>query len=413
MKTELKELREQQDAKREEIKNIFDEAGPDRDMSKVKSIEGDTAAKVEHIRKINDELDELAKKASPLEEELSVLTRADRELKERERLAELQPHPGHPDPEAKGGRQAPVKTLGEMFVEGEVGAGKKGREVEFADVDLKTLMTTTAGWAPETIRTGRLVESAQRPIQVIDLLPSGNTNQAAVVYMQETTFTNNAVEKAEGAAFGEAALALTEVSEPVRKIPVFLPVTDEQLEDVDGIQSYINNRLTFMIRQRLDAQIVVGDGTAPNISGFLDRTGIQTQAKGADPVFDAVLKGMTKVRVTGRANPSGVLIHPNDWQDVRLTRTADGIYILGNPADPGPERFFGTPVAQTDAITENTALVGDFANFSELTMRRGIELKVSDSHGTYFVEGKQAIRADLRAALCVFREAAFCQVTGI
>ena len=46
-------------------------------------------------------------------------------------------------------------------------------------------------------------------------------------------------------------------------------------------------------------------------------------------------------------------------------------------------------------------------------MRSGIEVKVSDSHDDYFVKGKQAIRADLRAALCVYRDAAFCEVTGI
>ena len=57
----LKDAEGKLTAKRAELKSIFDEAGPDRDMSKIKSISGDNAAKVEAIRAINTEIDALAK----------------------------------------------------------------------------------------------------------------------------------------------------------------------------------------------------------------------------------------------------------------------------------------------------------------------------------------------------------------
>lgn len=194
---------------------------------------------------------------------------------------------------------------------------------------------------------------------------------------------------------------------------MFLPVTDEQLEDEPQVRGLIDNRLRFMVRQRLDSQILVGSGTGVNLTGILNTAGIQTQAKGTDPVPDAVYKAMVKVRVTGRAMPNAVVMHPNDWQDIRLLRTADGIYIWGNPSDAGPERIWGLRVVQSDAETENTGLVGDFANHSELAVRRGVDVQVSNSHGTFFVEGKLAIRADMRVALIVYRPAAFATVTGI
>jgi HK97 family phage major capsid protein len=257
------------------------------------------------------------------------------------------------------------------------------------------------------------VEFATRPIQVIDLIPGATTNQNAVVYMNETTFTNNAAEVAEGGSYPEAALALTEVSSPVQKIAEFLPVTDEQMEDVMGIQAYVNNRLTFMLRQRLDGQILTGDGTSPNLSGILDRAGLQTQAKGADPTPDAIHKAITKCRVTGRATPNAVVLHSNDWQDIRLLRTADGIYIWGSPSETGPAMIWGLPVVLSEALTEGTGLVGDFATYAQLSIRRNVSVLVSNSHSDFFVKGKQAIRADMRASLEVFRDAAFCSVTGI
>jgi HK97 family phage major capsid protein len=403
----LKELREKLQAKRNELHVIFEEAGEDMDMSKVKSIDGDSQAKVETMRALNVEIDQLQTDIETLQKSVDL----DKKAIEEDRAAKgATGSVGDPAVQpAAGGQQA--KSIGELFVESD--AFKHKGKSAVLDVGLKTLMETGAGWAPETIRTGKVVLDAQRPIQVVDIIPMGRTGQAAVVYMEETTFTSNAAEVNEGAAYGEAALALTERTSTVRKIAVFLPVTDEQLEDVPQVSGYVNNRLTFMLRQRLDLQILVGDGVAPNLTGILNTAGIQTQAKGADPTPDAVYKAITLVEVTGQSIPNAVVFHPNDWQSIRLLRTADGIYIWGSPSEAGPERIWGLTVLKAQAETENTGLVGDFANHVELTERRGIEVKVSDSHSDYFVKGKQAIRADLRVALPVYRPAAFCTVTGI
>jgi HK97 family phage major capsid protein len=248
---------------------------------------------------------------------------------------------------------------------------------------------------------------------VADLIPQTTTTQAAVKYMEETTYTNAAAETAEGGTYPESALAFTERLSPVQKIPTFIPLTDEQLEDVPRMRGIVENRLAFMIRQRLDLQIISGNGTAPNLRGILNVVGIQTQAKAADPVPDAIYKGIVKVNTVGQAAANAVLMNPVDWQNIRLLRTADGIYIWGSPADAGPERIWGLRVAQAQAATAGTAVVGDFANFAELSVRSGLDVQVSNSHSTYFVEGKLAIRADIRAALVWYRPTAFCTVTGL
>lgn len=406
----LKEARGKLELKRKELHTIFSEAGEEIDFTKVKSVKGTTREIAAHVRGLNDEMTDLAKEVGDLEGvEKAVKT----SLK----------------PETKGGRESgddragggtPVngveqKTLGEHFIESKAYKERQGSVGPQAtiDVELKTLMTTSAGFAPESTRTGRIVDFATRPIQVADVIPQTTTSQASVKYMEETTFTNAAAERAEGIAYPEAALEYTERVSIVRKIPVFLPVTDEQLEDEPQVRGLIDNRLMFMVRQRLDLQVLVGDGIAPNLTGVLSTAGIQTQAKGTDPTPDAVYKAMTKVMVTGQAMPNVVILHPFDWQDIRLLRTADGIYIWGNPSDAGPERIWGLRVLQAQAITENTGLVGDFANFSELSVRRGVDVQVSNSHGTFFVEGKLAIRADMRVAFIVYRPAAFATVTGI
>lgn len=413
----LKDVEGKIELKQKELGTIFAEAndGGAIDFAKVKSVKGSTRDIAAHVRQLNDELADLGKERDDLTASLKAYERSqggDGAKGGREGGAEPGDVPGY--------GQTERKSIGDLFVKSQAYKGRQGVTGPLAtiDVELKTLMSTGAGWDPEETRTGKVVEFATRPIQVTDLIPQTTTTQSAVKYMEETTFTNNAAEvnestQAAAGTYPEAVLALTERASLVRKIAVFLPVTDEQLEDEPQARGYVDNRLMFMVRQRLDGQILVGSGVAPNLTGILNTAGIQTQAKGTDPVPDAVYKALVKSRVTGRAQPNAAVFHPLDWQDIRLLRTNDGIYIWGNPSDAGPERIWGLRVVQSDAITQDTGLVGDFANFSELSVRRGVDVQVTNSHGTYFIEGKLAIRADMRAALVIYRPSAFVTVTGI
>jgi hypothetical protein len=63
---ELKETEGTLNERRKKLHDIFTEAGPEMDMAKVKSVDGDSPAKVEAIRALNDEIDDLAKKAEGL-----------------------------------------------------------------------------------------------------------------------------------------------------------------------------------------------------------------------------------------------------------------------------------------------------------------------------------------------------------
>lgn len=433
----LKQTREKMAAKQDELGKVFEQAlvssdsgQKEYDFNKVTCL-GDgvkgSGAVAKRVQEMNAELNELGEHADALDAaQKAAQAHADRE---KSRGSFVQPG-------QKGGRQehSRIKSMGELLAgekayqewaaKGAAGgisfsyddiwaSDMLAKGAQFDTLGTKTLFETGAGYAPESVRMPGFVEAATRPIQLLDIIPMFRTGQDSIKYMEETTRTHAAAETAEGGAFAESTFAFTEKESAVRKITDSLPVTDEQLEDVPMMSGYINNRLTFGLRQRLDAQCLIGNGTAPNLRGLKNTVGIQTQAKGADPVPDAFFKAMTKIRLVGRAIPTHHVMHPTDWQNVRLLKTADGVYIWGSPSEAGPERLWGLSVVQEDADAQGTGYVGSFQPaWLSLFEKKGVDIQLGYV-GTQFAEGKRTVRADMRAALVFFRPAAFCSVTGL
>jgi HK97 family phage major capsid protein len=415
----LKDLKGRQESIGSTITQVFKEAeadGKEIDFARVKCLgDGDTAAKLAELKKLNDESADIHDDIKALEEAEDIIRKARQAADDAAGFKA-----GTDIRESPGKKTAQAKPISEQFIE--KGLNKKDSS-GMLDVDLKTIVRTGAGWEPESMRLPRVELYPLRALRVADAFPMYNTGLSDIKYMYESTHTNNAAEIAEETdaasptAYGEAAIAMSEGSVPIEKIPVWIPVTEEQLEDVEGIGEFIESRLRYMVMNRLDGQLCAGDGSTPNIRGVLNATNIQTQAKGTDPTPDAFFKAMTLVRGytagTGFAEPSHCLIHPLDWQDIRLLRTSDGVYIFGNPTESGPERLWGVPVIVTSAETQNTGVVGDFTNYAALFVKKNIKMETTNSHGELFVSGVLAIKATMRCAAVYFRGSAFCKITGI
>jgi HK97 family phage major capsid protein len=255
-----------------------------------------------------------------------------------------------------------------------------------------------------------------RRLVVADLLASGSTNSNAIVYMKETTFTNAATPVAEGAAKPESALIFAQVTELVSKIAHFLPVTEEMLEDVAAIASYIDARLRLGVALAEEDQLLNGNGTPPNLLGLLNRAGLAPAvvATAPDTNADAIFKQITAIATTSFVYPDGIVINPTNWATIILSKTTQGAYIAGGPFTPSqPTTLWGLSVAPTPAIVLGTALVGAFGTMAQFFRRGGLRVEASNSHQDFFIKNLVAIRAEERGALAVYRPGAFGKVTSL
>ena len=241
----------------------------------------------------------------------------------------------------------------------------------------------------------------------------GTTTAQKITYWEETTFTNAAAETDEAAAKPESALAFTLREDNVRKIATWIPVTDEMMEDTPGFESYLTQRMGFMVKSREELQILRGAGTTNTIQGVYNRTGVQTVSGLGESTIDSILHAITEIQKDAFVEPTAMVIHPNDWFNVRASKDTTGNYLLG-PAtlDPDAARPWGLRVRVTTNALENTALVGAF-NQAQIFRRSGITVTVSSEHSDYFIYNKLAVLAEERLALAVYRPAAFCKVEGL
>lgn len=295
----------------------------------------------------------------------------------------------------------------------DIASGARGTVRFELPVEAKTLVTLADHYPPADRQ--RTTGMAMYYGDVEDLFAPGTTDSNNIEYFIQTTDTNNASTVAEGSAATDSASVWTKTTDEVETVQAWIPVTREFLNDNAGIQSVVTGRLAAQLQAEVNQQILSGTGTTPQLWGAFIRTGFATQAKGADPAFDAVGKAILKVQVTGDATPDAIVFHPTDWWNLRLTRTVDGIYILGNPGDSAqPFSLWGLPVRLSTGIgSAGTAGVGAFRSYAQIFNNGGVVVEASTEHSTYFTERKVALAVSRRLSVADYRPTAFCTVTGL
>lgn len=323
--------------------------------------------------------------------------------------------------------RAVMKSLGQQWAESDAGQyflkkqhrGRRQWAAPTAELEMRATTLTSDGASG-----GDLIVSDFRPgiqplmfkkLTVRDLLAPGTTDSNSITYMKETTFTNAAATVAEGAQKPESTLVFDQAVDLVQKIAHWLPVSEEMLEDVAQIRSYIDARLRLGVELTEEDQLLNGDGTPPNISGILDRAGLTAaQARATDSNIDAIFKEMMKIFNASFVMPDAHVINPANWETIQLTKNEIGQYYGSGPfAGPQAPTLWGLPVDVTPSIVANTALTGAFKSAAQIFDHGNLRVEASNSHSDFFIKNLVAIRAERRLALAVYRPAAFGTTTGL
>ncbi len=334
--------------------------------------------------------------------------------------------------------QAQAKSLGQLFLDSPEFKGLQGGrnganmpspfQLNRGDVtglwgtkDVFSAMPSGTPGSFGNVQRDPIVVPPMRTRRVRDLFPSRTTTAAVIEYFRMTGFTNNAAAVSERSgnpsvftAKPQSGFTFVGEQAPVRTLAHWEAAHRNVLADEPQLRSIIDNELLYGLRLQEDEQILNGDGSGENLTGILETNGIQSydwsDGLVGDNKADAIRRAAT-LSFLAYYEPTGVVLHPNDWEDIELSKDDNGQYLVAvSVALGGEPRLWRIPVVDTPAMPEGKALVGAFGTGAQLYDREQASIRISEQHADFFVRNAIVVLAEQRLALAVKRPEAFVAV---
>lgn len=328
-------------------------------------------------------------------------------------------------PEAKG-----ALTLGDHFAKsigGEDGLRRlksRGASVEApefvkANTDPNSVGSSFGAVLTDVDQT--IVRAYRRPV-VSDLFGSGSINGTAVTYYIEGAVEGSFTTVAEAGQKPQIHIVNpTPVTDKLTKIAAWWDTSDEMVEDLPFMVSEINNRGQYLLTLAEEAQLLSGDGTGTNLTGLLNRSGIQTEAQAAtnDNAQDTIFRALTKVQTATGLVADGIIINPVDYQALRLSKDANGQYYgggffvgeYGNGGVVQQPPLWGYNTVVSAAVPSKTVVVGAFKAATTVYRKGGVRVESTNSDASKFTKDIITTRIEERLALAVRIPSAVVKVT--
>ena len=304
-----------------------------------------------------------------------------------------------------------VSSWGQEFTKSARYADFAGGNIGKMRVEVKaTMIGSDTNVAPD--RLGRIVGGDETPFSMESLIPSSPTSSNAIEFTKENAFTNNAAEALEGGERGESTITWTLVNMPVSNVGHWIRISKQLAADAPALAAYVDTRMRYGVNRKVDTQLVVGDGVAPNISGTYD-TGNFTAHGYANAALGTTLKKLVLIRkviadlYAAGYPPDAIVLNPADWAtiEIELFTVAAG-QTLYNVNSAGQAFLFGLPVIQAIGMAADTFQVGRFSEAYMIYNRDGVVVEMSDSDDDNFTKGMITLRAERRLALATEKPAA-------
>ncbi|MBD0416511.1 phage major capsid protein [Oryzicola mucosus] len=301
-------------------------------------------------------------------------------------------------------RHDETKSIGRIIAEQkDFGARLMANErIEVKDI-------TSASFGNVTLPAGarrqgtRMIDPVNQALFLRDIIPTLATSAAVIEYLQETGFTNNAATVAAGALKPQSDLTFAGKSAPMVKMAHWFRVNEETLDDVDGMEGYINQRGIYGLMLKEELEVLNGPGTANRVDGLVanSTTYDNTIVPTVTPVnaMDDIRIAIAQVSDADLMATAVVMNHL-DAAALDLSKDADGRYL--HPAFAG-NTAWGLPVVRTKGLAQGKFIVGGFVGNTILWQRKGIEVRRSTEDRDNFIANKVTILVEERIQLETLR----------
>lgn len=287
----------------------------------------------------------------------------------------------------------------------------------------KTIITSGSSSAGDLLSVQRLDNlydsgTFRKQLSLLDIVRSIPVKGESVEWPFLDSVTNNAAETGIADAiattddtgrFAESAMAWDKKSATMKWIGHTIPVPESVLDDIPQLMGYINEFMIYGIRERIELQMIAGDGSGETMTGILETTGTQTQAF-SNSMIETLRKAKTKAQYTGKVLNAQAVLTPANWEAIELTLDAESRYIMGGPVGVATPTLWGMPIIINENMTTNMAIVGGF-QWCTYFDRKQIEVTTHYENRDFAEKNLVGIRARARGQFGVIRPKAFVETT--
>ena len=255
-----------------------------------------------------------------------------------------------------------------------------------------------------------IVDIQRRRTHVRELIPQTVTDKQLVQIIRETSPQGGAGMQTEGSAKSQYSNTLTVVDFKVEAIAAFTKVSNQMLEDIDGLVGHLNTVLPKKILELEDTQLLAGTGTTPNLFGIAkDAITDSTWNLGAAvpvPQNWDVLARTIGFQMGQNFDVNGILLNPVDLFAMLTAKGQDGQYVSPLIMQGGQAFLYGVPVFMNTAVTAGKFFLGDWSE-SYIAQRSGLNVRFFDQNEDDAVKNLVTVRAEQRLAHVILRPTAY------
>lgn len=176
-----------------------------------------------------------------------------------------------------GGGSKLEKAVDALLDHPKVKSFLEGNVKKSGKIKLKDIVSLTDDYQGDILisqQTNRLEdEVAERKINMRDVImvDQGDPAFPSITYGQVYELNRNAAAVSENGRLPESSFKIKEVTDEVKRIGTYMPVSKRLLKSRIYLRSYLMNRLPKWVRMAEDAQILFGDGNGDNLNGIVKR----------------------------------------------------------------------------------------------------------------------------------------------
>jgi HK97 family phage major capsid protein len=301
---------------------------------------------------------------------------------------------------------APALSAGAEFVKSEQFKQLLSGQTQRARFEVKNTVTSGSTTVfPQ--QNPAIIRGNFTPLTIRELFRSIPVTSNMVNSLRELSWTNDAAEVSQGAAKPESDLTFEQYNVPITTVAHWIKVSNQLLADAPAIVAYIDTRARDGLAQRIDAQLLNGNGTSPNLSGLTDSGNFTAYTATSDDLLvDAINRAKYALWATGNM-PDVVVVNPADWGAMERTREGAGTgqYLYGAPGTMAGDNPFGLRIVLSNNMLAGKFLVGAIDASAVLYTRQGATVEMGYVNAD-FTNNLVTIRVEERLGLGVERPSA-------